>query len=140
MRGVRLNRRQFFGMSAAAVALAGLPSIVLPDRSIFLPPRRGWFQQIRMREIQQYCINTDSFPLRWDVAWEYVPSGGGQFYFILDSLPYPGVKAVPADQLEYFRDMARDHFKKIYEREQLWNSKQITLQLPGPSVEHAIYI
>jgi hypothetical protein len=37
-----VNRRQFFGMTAAAVAAAGLPAFVLPRKTIFLPPKGGW--------------------------------------------------------------------------------------------------
>lgn len=37
-----MNRRQFFGMTAAAVAAAGLPLCLLPERKIFLPPRQKW--------------------------------------------------------------------------------------------------
>lgn len=67
-----MNRRQFFGMSAAAVALAGLPALVLPERSIFLPPRFGW-QPYKlgdgyMREVEQYVINTDSLAYRYDAV------------------------------------------------------------------------
>lgn len=40
-----MNRRQFFGMTAAAVAAAGLPALVLPERTIFLPPRTGWLSK-----------------------------------------------------------------------------------------------
>jgi hypothetical protein len=38
-----MNRRQFFGMTVAAIAAANLPAFVLPERTIFLPPVGGWW-------------------------------------------------------------------------------------------------
>lgn len=81
-----MNRRQFFGMTAAAVAAAGLPALVLPERTIFLPPRTGWFpEKLRMREIQQYLINNDSLATRWDVL---VTAGDGDHYQITQTIDH----------------------------------------------------
>lgn len=81
-----MNRRQFFGMSAVAVAAAGLPALVLPERSIFLPPRTGWFpEKLRMREVQQYLINTDSLATRWDVL---ITAGDGDHYQMTQSIDH----------------------------------------------------
>lgn len=37
-----MNRRKFFGMSVAALTAAGLPLALLPERTMFMPPRFGW--------------------------------------------------------------------------------------------------
>lgn len=67
-----MNRRHFFGMTAAAVAMAGLPSMVLPEKTIFLPPRWGWkpaqLGAGYMREMQQFCIDEDRY-------WQYAAIG-----------------------------------------------------------------
>lgn len=81
-----MNRRHFFGMTLAAVTAAGLPTLVLPERSIFLPPRTGWFpEKLRMREVQQYLINTDTFATRWDVL---VTAGDGDHYQVTQSIDH----------------------------------------------------
>lgn len=61
-----MNRRHFFGMTAGALALAGLPAFLLPERTIFLPPSGGWVPGIRMRWVEQYVITDDSIPIRFD--------------------------------------------------------------------------
>lgn len=65
-----MNRRQFFGMTAAAVAAAGLSPLLLPEKIIFLPPRWGWkpsqLGSGYMRQVSQYMINRDEFCWRYD--------------------------------------------------------------------------
>lgn len=65
-----MNRRQFFGMSAAALAAIGL-SEMLPAKTIFLPPRFGWGPTRLLpgciREAGQYDINNDEMIWRYDV-------------------------------------------------------------------------
>jgi hypothetical protein len=81
-----MNRRKFFGMTIAAVAAAGLPALVLPERTIFLPPRAGWFPEaLRMREVQQYLINTDTLATRWDVL---VSAGDGDHYQVTQTIDH----------------------------------------------------
>lgn len=66
-----MNRRHFFGMTAAALIGAGLPLSLLPERSIFLPPREGWYpSDFVMREVIQYNIGADCFAVRHDVPFE----------------------------------------------------------------------
>lgn len=81
-----MNRRHFFGMTLAAVAAAGLSPLVLPERTIFLPPRTGWFpEKLRMREVQQYLINTDTLATRWDVL---ITAGDGDHYQVTQSIDH----------------------------------------------------
>ena len=63
-----MNRRHFFGMTLAGVVAAGLPEILLPEKSIFLPPRGGW-QNWTMREIDHYRIINDVELTQWAAAW-----------------------------------------------------------------------
>lgn len=77
-----MNRRQFFKRLAATAALsAGGIALVEPAKTIFLPPRGGWFVPLRMREVEQYLINTDSLAMRWDVKW-MLPNGDIQQAFV----------------------------------------------------------
>lgn len=84
-----MNRRQFFGMTAAAVIAAGLPLSVLPERTIFLPPCGGLWLPPRMRQIEQYLINDDSLQMRWDMAWITLGGKMEQAY-LLDESPICG--------------------------------------------------
>ena len=66
-----MNRRKFFGMTAAALVGAGLPLSLLPERSIFLPPREDWYpSNFVMREVIQYVINADAYGVRHDALFE----------------------------------------------------------------------
>lgn len=67
-----MNRRHFFGMSAAAVLAAGLPAWVLPEKTLVLPPRFGW-QPSKLatgyvREVALYVIDYDQIWYRYDVV------------------------------------------------------------------------
>ena len=65
-----MNRRHFFGMTAAALIGAGLPLSLLPERSIFLPPRGGWYpSDLRMREVIQYSVLDDKLFVRHDALF-----------------------------------------------------------------------
>lgn len=81
-----MNRRKFFGMSVAAVTLAGLPEIVLPQKTIFLPPKHGWhpaqLSNGSMRESRQYLINTDSEMWRYDAIGRDI--WGKEYQFHVD--------------------------------------------------------
>lgn len=57
-----MNRRQFFGMTAAALAGYGLSELLLPRRTLFLPPAEGWVTNdyAHVRYAKQYTILNDS--------------------------------------------------------------------------------
>lgn len=103
-----MNRRQFFGMTAAAVASAGLPALVLPDKTIFLPPRGGWWApHLRLREVEQYTINDDALWLRYDAAWKTLLGERVQVY--CEPFPLSGLDALYLSEegmLEYRRECA----------------------------------
>lgn len=87
-----MNRRQFFGMTAAAVAAAGLSPLVLPERTIFLPPRSGWpHEPWYIREIRQYTINDDQIPTRFDALYEDIWGSERQY-----RVDFPQVTALDA--------------------------------------------
>lgn len=87
-----MNRRHFFGMTAAAVIAAGLPLSVLPDRTIFLPPTGGiWLP--KMRQIEQYLINDDSLLMRWDMAW-ITKEGKTEQAYLLEEPGMTGLEAI----------------------------------------------
>ena len=86
-----MNRRHFFGMTAAALIGAGLPLSLLPERSIFLPPREGWYpSDFVMREVIQYMINADAHAVRHDALFQG-PQGPVQS-FTLVYLPESAVR------------------------------------------------
>ena len=82
-----MNRRQFFGMTAAAVAAAGLPALVLPERTLFLPPKFGWKpSQLGagyMRAVEQYVINFDEMHYRYDAIGRDI--WGKEYQFHVDT-------------------------------------------------------
>lgn len=59
-------------MTAAAVAAAGLPEMVLPTRRWVLPPRFGWrpheVSREYMREVEQYLITSGTTAFRYDAV------------------------------------------------------------------------
>jgi hypothetical protein len=86
-----MNRRHFFGMTAAAVVAVGLPLSVLPERTIFLPPNGGvWLP--KMRQIEQYLINDDSLRMRWDMAWVTADGQREQAYLLEE--PMSGLEQI----------------------------------------------
>lgn len=127
-----MNRRQFFGMSAAAVALAGLPAIVLAERKFFLPPRGGWIERgLVMREIQQYLINDDSMPMRYDSAW--MKDGHlAQFHVDFDSIPFSMSMHLAEYNriLEQYRAEARERLTQIQRAHGLDGCHSLLLPLP----------
>jgi hypothetical protein len=66
-----MNRRHFFGMTAAALVGVGLPLSLLPERSIFLPPRQGWYpSDFVMGEVIQFGLSVNQFVVRHDAHFE----------------------------------------------------------------------
>ena len=122
-----MNRRQFFGMTATALAAAGLPLALLPEKTIFLPPANGWPQTpLRMREIRQYVINNDTMPMRYDVAWG-VNQWHVDFPEIQWDLQYTNPKLFH-EMLEEQRSIARRTFEQIRKQNAYSNAD---LRLPA---------
>jgi hypothetical protein len=110
-----MNRRKFFGMTIGAIAAAGLSPLLLPEKTIFLPPRYGWKPSALghgyMREVKQYSINQDELLYRYDAVgrdiWgqEYQfhadTSGPGEDlakHLFADKFAHEGLIAVPIGQ------------------------------------------
>lgn len=131
-----MNRRHFFGMTLAAVAAAGLPALVLPDRSIFLPPRLGWFRApLHYREIRQYLINQDATPTRFDVLYE--DTWGEKRQYFLDFPEVTGLEQLQNPSIwDHQRDIAVETFERIRKDEGLRYSSE-KLALPGHGAEFA---
>jgi hypothetical protein len=117
-------------MTATALAAAGLPLALLPEKRIFLPPAQGWFQSpLRMREVRQYFINNDTYPFRYDVAW------GGQQWHVDFPEPYPIALEIAdpkafAALLEEQRKIARLTFEQIRRQHGFTNDMCRELPLP----------
>lgn len=107
-------------MSAAAVALAGLPAIVLPERTIFFSPRGGWNQAQLidgyMREVSQYVINRDALLYRYDAIGRDIWGKEYQYYVeakepaieqarlvIANMFQHEGLRAIRPDQSREFK-------------------------------------
>jgi hypothetical protein len=74
---------KFLGIGAAALLA---PELIVPKRvSYFLAPRAGWLAPpaFHMRLVEQYVINTDSMPTRYDVLYQR-PYGPLQLNVTLD--------------------------------------------------------
>ena len=79
----RMRRRDLFKWTAAGSALL-LPPLIPKPVTYFLAPYGGWgAQRLRIRKVQQYCINMDTEPVRYDATWD-MPGGGAQFYTIME--------------------------------------------------------
>ena len=130
-----MNRRQFFGMTVAAVAAAGLPALVLPEKKLFLPPRDGWFQTpMRMREIRMYCINDDSLPTRFDAVW--IDRGGERHQRWVQFPPISGLEALQDPQIyDRQREIAAIELDRIRRMNAWSNAMQGELMLPRGGVD-----
>jgi|SRR6185437_4577934 len=116
-------------MTATALAAAGLPLALLPEKTIFLPPSQGWPQtHLRMREVRQYCINNDTMPMRYDVAW-----GMQQWHVDFPEISWSLEKTNPklfAELLEDQRSIARQTFERIRRQNGYSNADLRQLSLP----------
>jgi hypothetical protein len=154
-----VNRRHFFGMTAAALIGAGLPLSLLPERSVFLPPREGWYpSDFVMREVIQYDINGDALAIRHDAMFD--KEGETVIASIFDRLPTCAAllqrgptmifrKSEPVKLLNDrsimfddrvlrpFRIRARDEISRMAFRDGLTDQNKL---LPIPNVEHGRYV
>jgi hypothetical protein len=129
-----ITRRGFFGLAAGTVAATVIAEQIA--KTIFLPPRCGWFHTpLRIREIRQYSINDDTYPMRYDAKW-MLPNGGfAQWHVQFDpisamkSMQDPGI-------LDIQRQTAFETLERIRRKHGYSNLRQGDLSLPG-GVEHA---
>lgn len=128
-----MNRRDLFKsiMGTAAISAGGI-ALVESTATIFLPPRQGWWQpELRMREVQQYLINTDELAMRYDMAWAVL---GGVKHYHVDCLPVgnPGWprEMVPSEIMEINRTTARRLFEDIEHQHGFKRCDQRALPLP----------
>ena len=115
-----MNRRHFFGMTLAAVTAAGLPALVLPERSIFLPPRYGWKPgQVTagyMREVEQWVLEDCERRWRYDAIGRDIWGNEHQFHVeartpcpdvarlvISNRFEFDGLIAIPPQDARQFR-------------------------------------
>jgi hypothetical protein len=65
-----MNRRDLFKLLGATTALTAAGLVIPGATKYFLPPVGGWgAQRLKVRKIQQYLINTDTMPWRYDATW-----------------------------------------------------------------------
>lgn len=67
-----MNRRGFLSLlgSAAAIPIIAELDLIVPERTIFLPPRNGWFvSKLPLREMRAHDIRKDIMFIRYDAAW-----------------------------------------------------------------------
>lgn len=134
-----MNRRQFFGMSALAVAAAGLSPLVLPDKTIFLPPRSGWWTpKMILREVEQWTINDDTLWVRYDAAWK---SLSGKHVQAHCDFPLTGldIASFSEDGMAQLRAGFADQARIALARFKPFAGRQIELALPR-GVDQARYI
>lgn len=119
-----MNRRDFFKALGVTAAVAGAGIELLPAKTIFLPPRNGWWQpQLRMREVEQYLINNDEIAMRYDVKW------GDQQYHI-DFAPRPRSELASPALLAHQREIARLALERIEDQHGFRRRDQVILALP----------
>jgi len=77
-----MNRRGFLQMLAAATAVSvGGIALIETPRTFFLPPACGWgAQKLKIRWVEQYAINRDEFPIRYDATWDMPNGEARQFH------------------------------------------------------------
>lgn len=136
-----MNRRQFFKSVAGVAALsAGGIALLEPAKTIFLPPRGGWFAPgVRMRELQQYLINDDAMALSYDACW--VRDDGSWSQYCVDLPRQSGLQWLTHGErdLESQREIARDLLTKMRDSKGLTYCKTRVLPLPS-GLEIARYV
>lgn len=80
-----MNRRDLFKFAGLGAAALLVPELVLPKTTFFLPPSCGWgAQRLKIRVVQQYLINNDTEPFRYDGTW--VKGNGEHVQYHIDML------------------------------------------------------
>ena len=132
--GRAVNRRQFFGMNAAALAAAGLPLALLPEKTIFLPPRSGWWApKLALREVEQWTINDDTLWIRYDAAWR---SLSGEHVQAHCDFPLTGLDSVSLseDGMAKLRASWADQARIVLARYKPFAGRQVELELPRTAI------
>jgi len=133
-----MNRRKFFGMTAAAIAAAGLPAWVLPEKTVFLAPKYGWklwevpLGDGYIRMVRKYSINTADYFVRYDVLGINLLTNTEVQYCVETGNPTGWVLDHPYDikrQIE--RAFERDGIAAIHPK----CAKKFRLELPASVVE-----
>lgn len=126
-----LTRRHFLQFAAPAVVGAGIlaEELLKPSRTIFLPPANGWYQGVRIREVEAYDIATDNMILRHDAAWR-LPSGEIKQFYVMEVNVRP-------EHRKSSRDPARAVLARLAAEHGLIDMPQHVL--PLPTWTHALY-
>lgn len=94
-----INRRSFLTLTPLMLLT---PTLLIPKRTYFLPPRGGWYMFGRNWDLVRYTIPADGEGLYIDWEFTEIPHGGYLFYDRLakttsiikpDSRPIPNVGA-----------------------------------------------
>lgn len=87
-----MNRRDLFKYVAVAGSALLLPELIPKPVTYFLAPRGGWgAQKLNIRVVQQYLINNDTEPFRYDGTW--VKGDGCHVQYHVDMLERNDVMA-----------------------------------------------
>ena|ERR1700685_2930015 len=81
-----MNRRDLFKLLGATTAMTAAGLMVPGATKYFLPPIGGWgAQRLKIRKLQQYLINNDAMPWRYDATWALLNGEGRQFHVDITS-------------------------------------------------------
>lgn len=120
-------------LGAAGAALVPWRGSVEP--LIVLPPRDGGFDHpLRMREVEQYLVNTDSLAMRWDVL---VSMENGDHY----QLTAHAAVNRKDPNLVMHRELVRTCLANRLATTRYADGRVVThaLELPGPPI-HGAYV
>ena len=124
-----MNRRDFL------LGLVAAPLLIEPARTIFLPPRGGWFpDEFRMREVKQWSPNIDDIVYRYDAVFKDLVTGAETQVGV-----HMEQHGATQDQLA---EIARESIGSYAKRHGLmicFRPKQLLMPLPA-NIPHARYV
>jgi hypothetical protein len=118
-----MNRRDLFKWTAAAGSALLLPALIPKPVTYFLAPYGGWgAQRLKIRKIQQYLVNRDSEPWRYDACWVTSTGEHVQFHVDMGGLEDDGLAThLLLDRMEIDGGTPNsDHFKLELPRQGLY--------------------